>query len=524
MSFASLINTAWMVACRKNRKRFQRSVFDVAGTQRSLLRGILGSNQSCRYGREYNFANIRDADDFRSRLPIADYEHFRPWVDEICSGRTAVLTTEPVRLLEPTSGSVSGRRLIPYTDSLRRQFQNGIDPWIGDLFSTRPGVRRGRAYWAVTPGIQREHTSGGLPIGFADDAQYLGLAGRWAANRVMAVRPASMTGVSPTDAPLRTMQQLLRVPDLSLVSVWSPSFLSTLATVLEDQRDELIGLLPARDRAVAIVKSGSSLADKIAELWPRLALISCWADGAAATFMPQVRQLFSGVEIQPKGLISTEAFVSFPILGLGGSVLSIRSHLFEFQPENSTSDDTRLAHQLLDGSRYRVIVTTGGGLYRFQTHDVVEVVGHTEQCPLIRFIGRGDRTSDLVGEKLSESFVASAIQYTLEKLGISATFTMLVPRSDRAGYRLLIECEPMAKESTDEGQIAATLDRFLAKNPYYKHALQLGQLAQLAVTVNDSNTGVYWRQYEAHCLSVGMRRGDIKPTALETRFDWETSN
>ena len=524
MSFASLINTAWMVACRKSLQHFQRSVFDVAGTQRSLLRGTLGSNQSCRYGLEYNFANIRDVDDFRSRVPLADDEHFRPWVDEICSGRAAVLTTERVRLLEPTSGSVSGRRLIPYTDSLRRQFQNGIDPWIGDLFFNRPAVRRGRAYWVVTPGVQREHTSGGLPIGFADDAQYLGLAGRWAAHRVMAVPPASMTGVSPTDAPLRTMQQLLRVPDLSLMSVWSPSFLITLSTVLEDQRDELIRLLPARDRAVAIVKSASSLAEKVAELWPRLALISCWADGAAARFLPQVSQLFPSVEIQSKGLISTEAFVSFPILGLGGSALSIRSHFFEFQPDGSASDATRLAHQLLDGSRYRVIVTTGGGLYRFQTHDVVEVVGHWQQCPLIRFVGRDNRTSDLVGEKLSESFVASAIQDTLEKLRIAASFTMLVPRRDRAGYRLLIEFEPTAKDSPDERQVAATLDQFLAHNPYYKHAVQFGQLAPLAVTVNKSTAGAYWRQYEAHCLSVGMRRGDIKPTALETRFDWETSN
>ena len=61
--------------------------------------------------------------------------------------------------------------------------------------------------------------------------------------------------------------------------------------------------------------SGGSLADKVRLIWPRLALISCWTDAAAGQFLPQLRELFPTIEIQPKGLLATEAFVSFPLVG-----------------------------------------------------------------------------------------------------------------------------------------------------------------------------------------------------------------
>ncbi len=86
-----------------------------------------------------------------------------------------VLTGERVLLLEPTSGTTGGEKLIPYTESLRRQFQHAVAVWIADLFRNRPAVRRGRAYWSISPALAPlYHTAGGVPVGFEDDAGYLG--------------------------------------------------------------------------------------------------------------------------------------------------------------------------------------------------------------------------------------------------------------------------------------------------------------------------------------------------------------
>ena len=50
-------------------------------------------------------------------------------------GERGVLTRDPVRIFEPTSGTTSGEKLIPYTADLQHQFQRAISAWIGDLFS-----------------------------------------------------------------------------------------------------------------------------------------------------------------------------------------------------------------------------------------------------------------------------------------------------------------------------------------------------------------------------------------------------
>ena len=129
------------------------------------------------------------------------------------------------------------------------------------------------------------------------------------------------------------------------------------------------------------------------------------------TMLPEARRLMPHVEFQPKGLLSTEAFVSLPLVGRAGAALAIRSHFFEFEELDSSTPTAlgagrfRLAHQVENGERYRVVVTTAGGLYRYHLYDEVTVTGFINQCPLLRFVGKSDRVSDLVGEKLNEPHV-----------------------------------------------------------------------------------------------------------------------
>jgi hypothetical protein len=105
-------------------------------------------------------------------------------------------------------------------------------------------------------------------------------------------------------------------------------------------------------------------------IWPRLRLISCWADAHAALHAESLRQFLPRVPIQPKGLIATEAFVTLPFAGR--HPLAVLSHFFEFVDHRG---DALLAHELKTGAEYRVVVTTGGGLYRYCMQDRVRVDG-----------------------------------------------------------------------------------------------------------------------------------------------------
>ena len=282
----------------------------------------------------------------------------------------------------------------------------------------------GRAYWSISPAFgPRRRTSGGIPIGFDTDADYLGGAARWLLKRLLAV-PAEVAQAADIDAfRAGTLRHLLGAADLTLMSVWSPTFLPALLGPLEAEHDRLcfgIEQMGAASRAAelrAIFRASSPLAEKLRRIWPRLALISCWADAGSARYLPPLQELFPAVEIQPKGLLATEGCVSFPLSGRPAPVLAIRSHFFEFQ-ELDSPDRLRLAHELERGGRYRVVLTTAGGLYRYQLRDEIEIVGFENQCPLLRFLGRADGGCDLVGEKLAEPHVRGVLDRLLDGRGL----------------------------------------------------------------------------------------------------------
>jgi GH3 auxin-responsive promoter len=526
---ARWLNTAWMLASAGEARAFRHATRRVARTQADFLGETLRANRETAFGRAHDFRRIDGVRDFQRRVPLSDYDDYADFVRRTAAGESGVLTAERVELLEPTSGSTGGEKLIPYTATLRRQFQRAVAAWVHDLFRGRPAVRNGRAYWSISPAFgPPRRTPGGLPIGFDDDAAYLGTLERWAVRRLLAV-PADVARAPDLETyRYRTLAHLLAAKDLTLISIWNPTFLTALLAPLDVWHERLCADLMRLDSRRAaelssLFRAGRPPAETLSHVWRKLALISCWTDAAAARCLGELRELFSTVEVQPKGLLATEGCVSFPLLGRAAPVLAIRSHFFEFvesggEGTSGSRPDARLAHELVRGGRYRVVITTGGGLYRYCLNDEVEVVGFENECPLLRFLGKSDRVSDLVGEKLSEPHVRSVIDRVLAAHGLTPTFALLVPVESRLNrYRLYLQ-GPQPSINIDA--LAAGLEAGLRENPHYAYAVRLGQLAPAEVCVLDPAGEAAAQVYLRRQISRGMRPGNVKPTALDAWTGW----
>ena len=517
-----LLNTAWMAACLPEARRFRQAMRRVASTQAELLGSILRANRNTAFGQRHNFAAIASPHDYQQRVPLSDYAAFAADIARIGTGGTNVLTHEKVDLLEPTSGTTGGEKLIPFTASLRTQFQRALAAWMFDLLAHRPALRRGRAYWSISPTFAApRQTAGGIPIGFDDDAAYLGRATQWMVRHLLAV-PNDVAKAPSLDAfRYQTLLHLLAAEDLTLISIWSPTFLLALFSPLEAWADRLChdtALPTARRTAVQfILLSRHSLAEKLARLWPHLALISCWTDAGAARYVPALTALFPHVELQPKGLLATEGCVSFPLLAYAAPALALRSHFFEFQ-EAADPARVRLAHELDRGGRYRVVLTTAGGLCRYQLHDEIDIIDFADQCPLLRFVGKADGTSDLVGEKLAEPHVRAAIDALTRGHGLAPSFALLVPATDPPHYRLYLQDAALAP--ADLPALEKELEAALSQNPHYAYARRLTQLAPLQIIMLNPRGVSAHALYEQHCVALGQRPGNIKPVALDRRPGW----
>jgi hypothetical protein len=545
--FYSIANTLWFLLSLTDSLAFRQALGDVAGSQQHYLRQLLRRNANTEFGRQYNFASIRSAAEYQARVPLSTYDDYQQAIGQISHGRQAVLTQEPVLLLEQTSGSTAATKHIPYTASLKAEFQRAIAPWIVDLFRHDPRLLLGQAYWSVTPVAQRnERTPGGVPIGFEEDSEYFGLIQRYLIQAVQAAPPLVRLIDHMETFRYVTLLFLLRSRSLTLISVWNPTFLTLLLEPLPDWWPQLaddiahgtlsppVPLAPNLKAAFgamnrphprrayeirAIFQTNVDPGVIHTQLWPHLRLISCWAEAQAGLYVPELTRLFPQARLQGKGLLATEGVISFPLVGQPGAALALRSHFFEFLPTAGTAANARplLAHKLDQGGCYEVVLTTGGGLYRYQLHDLVEVIGYLKNCPLLRFVGKTAHISDHFGEKLNERHVRQALDNLLNRYALHPTFAMLACETELKlpAYVLFIEAQGVSNEVLQ--QLGVKLETALQENFHYRYCRDLGQLDVLRVFRIDSGAS---EAYLAACQAHGQRAGDIKPAALHRLGGW----
>lgn len=516
--------------------RNRRALKDPRAAQEAVLARLLAANAGSAFGREHGLARAMTFAEFRAAVPVRGYDGHAPWVRRAMDGEPGVLTTEPVKLFEVTSGSSGAEKHIPYTAALQSEFRSAVGAWLGELAIERPAVMAGPSYWSVTP-LARvpSRTAGGIPVGFSSDAEVLGgWVGRLLERRLAV--PSAVALAGDLDASLyATARFLLQEPGLRFVSVWNPSFLTLLLARVEADAERLLAdlaagtLRPARPlppaaaaaltpRLKAMPRRARELAPLLArrawsEIWPRLDVVSCWADASAKSALPAVKAAFPAAALQGKGLLATEGVVSVPVADFGGCVPALTSHLLEFRPFDgaSASGAALLADELEAGRDYDVLMTTGGGLWRYALGDVVRVRRMVGRVPVLEFVGRGAAASDLRGEKLSAAFVGPALEALRARGLMSGPFAMLAPgESDPPGYTLFVEGR------ADDG-LAGALDALLRANPHYDYCRRLGQLGYPTVFLV---SGGAHEAYLARCREAGQRAGAVKPTALDGRSGW----
>ena len=528
---SAAVNALWAASSTPSWERYRRALAAPAAAQKRVLLACLRRNRDTVVGRKYGFDSIRSVVDYQARVPPVSYDDIAPLVLRAARGEARVLTRSGIERLVPTSGSTAPAKLVPFTADLRGEFTSAIDAWLIDLFLKRPALMGGPAYWSISPAASKSCAPDGttVPIGFDCDSRYLGGGRQALARRILAV-PDEVARIGDVDAfRYVTALFLVRARDLRLISVWHPSFLEGLLDCIDTHRDRLIhdvdrgsitppvqGTLAAdlHGRLTSLVAPDPARASELrnagahpAEIWPHLALISCWADGPARAAAAVLGRRCRGLALQPKGLLATEAVVTIPFEER--HPLAIRSHFFEFvEPDGRV----RLAHELRRGMAYTLLLTTGGGLYRYKLRDRLIVDDFVHGTPSLRFLGRDDRVSDLFGEKLSEGFVARVIDELFT--GAPPRFAMLAPDRCDAGiaYTLFVACDGQA-----EPDLAARLERALRVNPQYAWCVDLGQLRPARVA--PVGRGAMSAFVDA-CVAGGQRRGDVKPASLSIATGW----
>ncbi len=529
MTKTSISNALWLFSQKQHYNFFCKHIEDPQSVQNQCLMSYIKNNANTEFGQNHGFSLIHSYKDFVERVPIVEnFAVFRPYTEGVAAGKKKVLTNEKVLFFEETSGSTAQSKLIPYTASLKNEFQKAVAVWMCDLNKTQPDCFRGRAYWSLSPalkkgyftdGTSRDNREGGISVGIADDTAYFNPFAAYLLKNIMAVSSSELLKIKESKAfYIATLQAILAQESLSFMSVWSPVFFLQLDQFLKKYFDEVLnGLKTSKKRyeKLNFLKNKDFL---WSDLFPNLQILSCWTDAQAALWIPEVQNRLGTVKIQGKGLLATEGVTTIPF-GQGDPVVAYTSHFFEFQCVSTNA--VFLLEDLELGRDYAVILTTGGGLYRYATHDIVRVTGREGALPRLKFQGRQSVAVDMVGEKLHETHVNQAISDVLGKYtdGTSrdnreggkkslfshkGIFIYGVKKGHQAQYKVLI----YSSLNTDYSFFLADLETHFCQNPYYQQARNLGQLLPLeAVVVSKDFTEILTAFYQKQ---KNIRDGDVK--------------
>ena len=191
------------------------------------------------------------------------------------------------------------------------------------------------------------------------------------------------------------------------------------------------------------------------EYWPNLEFLSNWMGGTMGAYLRNFPEFFGDKPVRDVGLIASEGRMSIPIEdGTAAGLLDFRHHYFEFIPEEQADreqPDTVGASELIEGRNYFVILSTAGGLYRYNIFDLVRCVGFIGKAPLIEFLNKGAHISSLTGEKLSEHQVVAATGAAQRALGLRLKSYLLLPTwGEPPFYTLLVESGDLADDRIRE--------------------------------------------------------------------------
>ena len=181
----------------------------------------------------------RNANQFRRRMPIADYEYFRPYIEEVKAGRPEALLGPKNRLLmfSLTSGTTAQAKYIPITERFLADYRSGWQVWGIQAFNAHPGINS-RNILQLSSDYDLFRTPGGTPCG---NISGLVAACQKRIVRTMYTVPGAVAKIRNSDAKLYTAMRLAVADrNIGMVTTANPSTLIQLARLADSRKDDLI--------------------------------------------------------------------------------------------------------------------------------------------------------------------------------------------------------------------------------------------------------------------------------------------
>jgi len=218
-------------------RRFDSHLGELEATQRAYLSCWLAAVARAPEGQRRGVRADWSYEDFARQLPLSTYKDYAELITRQREQKTSLLIDSPVMRYQPTSGSTSAVKWVPYTQMFLDELDQVITAWVGDLYHQYPKQAQGTHYWSLSwiPTELRGQTAGDIN----DDMKMLSFGKRLLAYLTQAAPQDIALAETSDDSLFATIAYLAADPLLGFISVWSPTFGLGLLEQMSHWRAEL---------------------------------------------------------------------------------------------------------------------------------------------------------------------------------------------------------------------------------------------------------------------------------------------
>ena len=435
--------------------RFQHKIFDQ----------LVKTGGMTRFGKDHHFSAIKNHDDFKSNVPIRDYEDLKVYIDEVIKGKPDILWKGKPAYLAKTSGTTSGTKYIPITDD---SISNHID-----------GARNALLSYVHETG-RAAFLDGGLIF----------LSGSPELEEKGGIRTGRLSGIVNHHVPAYLRSNQKPRYETNCIEDWEEKLERIIDETLQENMTLISGIPPwvqmYFDRIQ--VRTGK----KIKDVFPNFSMFVY----GGVNFEPYRAKLFEtiGKEVDSiETYPASEGFIAYQDSQHEEGLLLLlnRGIFFEFVPAEQFFDEkpTRLnIEEVALGKNYAVIINSNAGLWGYSIGDTVKFVSKNPYR--IQVTGRIKHFISAFGEHVIGEEVEQAMKRAMAKFpGVELIEFTVAPRVTVAEglphHEWLVE---FASAPSDLEDFSLELDNQLRSlNVYYDDLIRGNILRTLRITSLPAN-------------------------------------
>ncbi len=480
---------------------FLRSLESARDVQRETMLQRIRRSADTQFGRDHEFAAIRNLEDFRRAVPISSFERLSPYITKAIRGETDALLppSEKILALACTTGSAGTPKVLLVTRTWLREYRKAWELW--GVKAVIDHMKIVRTQWLQLSGPANvSRAENGMPIGMGSAVTLRFHNPILKLFRTFYVVPFDTGDIANSFDRNYTILRLSMGSKVSFILTITPANLIHLAEVSNERRQDLIrdlhdgtlhrdivlepGFRARIDRRIRVrqpkrARELEKIIERRGTLYPKdywpLEIISCWLGGTVGYQSSRLAEYYGSVSARDLGYISTEGRHTIPLGDqTSDGVLFPHGAYYEFAaPGDDSGPDRRTleAHELEIGCDYSPIISTSNGLFRYDLTDVVRCKGFLGQSPILEFLHKTAQYSDMEGEKISGHQIAQAVESTFRRLELPPELVSALPtRGDQrpSYYGILSDSEALRDDSMARRFLAALDQALAAMNVMYR--------------------------------------------------------